>query len=259
MFTRASVAAAVTLALLVAFAEGRPSSVAGASAPTFSAATVRVSESGAIGAWIRASRLMFRAENALFVDLVRYAYGLPSFQIVGVPASLTAIRFDIDATILPNGRVPDIPGMLQAFLAERFALAAKAETRRMPVHALRLISIKPKYGPNLTHSPLDCSRVNVRPSQIEPRIGSRPVCGIAVSSMRIRATGVTMSQFANALAGLIGKPVVDESRLEGPFDFDVFSAHGDIASALREQLGLMLLAKDGTASVLVIQFARLPS
>ena len=68
-----------------------------------------------------------------------------------------------------------------------------------------------------------------------------------------------MSQFANALAGLIGKPVVDESGLKGFFDFDVFSAYGDIASALREQLGLTLLAKDGTATVLVIQFARPPS
>jgi uncharacterized protein (TIGR03435 family) len=259
MFTRASVAASVTLALLIGFAEGITSRVAGAGAPTFSAATVRVSESGAIGVWIRASQVTFHAENALFLDLVRYAYGVPSFQIVGVPPSLTAIRFDIDATILPNGRGREVPAMLQSLLAERFALAATAETWQMPVHALRLTGINPRYGPHLSRSPLDCSRVNVRLSPMEPLVSSRPICGIAVSPLRMRAAGVTMSQFANALASVLGKPVVDETGLEGFFDLDVFSAYGDIASALREQLGLMLLAKDGTATVLVIQFARPPS
>jgi uncharacterized protein (TIGR03435 family) len=109
----------------------------------------------------------FMATNVPVRMLIRNAYQLQEFQMVGGPDWIGEDRFDINAKAEADGTVnpfrPDKPGepskgqlMLRALLAERFKLAVHNEDREMPIYALVLARSDGKLGPQLTKSTVDC-------------------------------------------------------------------------------------------------------
>lgn len=81
----------------------------------------------------------------------------------------------------------------------------------------------------------------------------------------IRGEGVPLRNLANALGGIVRKPVIDETGLEGVFEIALDwndspeSSGPSIYTALREQLGLRLDAKKGPVTTYVIERAEKPS
>src|SRR5688572_17537768 len=71
--------------------------------------------------------------------LIRSAYRVQEFQIVGGPEWMNSERFNIEATYVEAPGVPSRTDlMLRTLLTERFKLAVHNETRERPVYALVL-------------------------------------------------------------------------------------------------------------------------
>jgi uncharacterized protein (TIGR03435 family) len=223
--------------------------------------------------------------------LVRQAYQLQDFQVLGGPEWMEADRFDIQATeppldanaSVPAGAVSPGPGppsrrdqMLRALLEERFGLAVHKETRERPVYALIPARSDRKLGPALNPSSVDCTTAK-----------GTAACGTSVGPGYLRVRGVTMAQLATAFSRLtntgssLNRLVVDRSGLEGRYDAELrFTPEvippmppgglpggippvdpdgPSVFTAVQEQLGLKLDPQRGPVEVLVIDRVERPT
>ena len=88
-----------------------------------------------------------QASNVTLRELIRIAYQVQPFQIVGGPSWVNTDRFDIaakaEAEFPPAAPVPGGPPgvpqrMVQGLLLDRFKLTVHTETREMPIYDLTL-------------------------------------------------------------------------------------------------------------------------
>src|SRR5262245_29973253 len=118
----------------------------GAQAPKFEVASVKPNTSGDGRVMVGmqpGGRLT--ASNMPLRELVRMAYQLQPFQIVGGPDWIASERFDITAKAegdvaptSPFGPPNPLMLMMRSLLEERFHLKVHTETREMPTYALVL-------------------------------------------------------------------------------------------------------------------------
>jgi bla regulator protein BlaR1 len=199
--------------------------------------------------------------NATLKDLIETAYDVRSLQIEGGPRWADASKYDVDATpgtppqgaTLPPTGWTNVRFEVQALLKDRFQLQLHRETRTAPIYSLAIA----KGGIKLsaTHSPQK---------------------GINAGQGTMLGEAASMTQLAYKLSRLLQRPVVNNTGLEGNFDFKlewtpdlgpsapdgqpVDSSGGpSIFSALQEQLGLRLEATKGPVDVLVIDHVDRPS
>ena len=71
----------------------------------------------------------FKASNCSLRLLIRYAYDIQPFQLVGGPSWVTSDRYDIAAKADGNPPLPGLQAMLQRLLEDRFQLKYHWETR----------------------------------------------------------------------------------------------------------------------------------
>lgn len=208
-----------------------------------------------------------RTSGATVKFLVSLAYDITMFNIAGGPSWVNTDRFTILAKA-DRDSTPDDPNYdprqitqrqydsmreqmrpkLQTLLAERFQLKVHRETREEPVYSL----VVGKNG-----------------AKLEP---SKDFHGLGGGKGRFQANGASMEMLAGALAGQLGRPVIDRTGLAGAFDFKLDytpdSAQTDTApadagpslfTALQEQLGLKLESTKAPAEVIVIDHVEKPS
>jgi uncharacterized protein (TIGR03435 family) len=116
--------------------------------PAFEAASIKPNTSGD---WRRAMGPApggrFTATNVPSRDLIAYAYGISqdsvSFRIVGGPKWIDEDRFDVNAVVTGAWTPPQMREMLRTLMADRFRLAAHADTREMPTYTLALVPNQP--------------------------------------------------------------------------------------------------------------------
>ena len=105
------------------------------------------------------------AFNIPLRQLIRQAYQVQDFQIIGAPDWANNDRFDIEGRFDPTaapplGPTPPAPRMalmLRALLRDRFGMVAHMETRDLPILALRLVRTDGRLGPQLKPSTADCT------------------------------------------------------------------------------------------------------
>jgi uncharacterized protein (TIGR03435 family) len=235
------------------------------------------------------------ALNVTLRDLIRAAYQVQSFQIVGAPAWLTTDRFDIlakaESEFSPG--IPPLPGappgmpqqMLQALLRARFTLDTHIETREMPIYDLVPTRRDGSLGDKLRPSSLDCAALATRrwtAAAPAPGSGGVPDCGIRIGPGFLSGKGMPMPLLANSLSQMVQRVVIDHTGLSGSYAFEVVftpdrpqpdsgmppetpsSPPGSpeislIDAAVQEQLGLKLENAHGLVPVLVIDHAELPT
>lgn len=252
---------------------------------TFDVASVKPNRSADPGGSFSArpgGRLEVR--NNTLRNMVRNAYQLQDFQIVGGPDWLRNDRFDVTANApTQNPTMQEFMAMAQALLADRFKLVVHRETRDVPIYALALARSDGRLGARLTRSTTDCAalaavaRRGGPPPAPNPNV--RPSCGTRSLPGRILAGGVTMADLARNLSIFAGRPTVDQTRLAGAFDLELeFTPDqlppdstlpagnprppldgGSLFTAVQEQLGLKLESQRGPVEVLVIDSAQQPS
>jgi uncharacterized protein (TIGR03435 family) len=226
---------------------------------------------------------------------LRFSYfaGLSSKAPVWVTGGFdaSADRFDIKARSDERPTKDQMRLMMQALLADRFKLMVHHETRQAPVFALMLA--KPgQTGADLVPHPAS-DGCTVQPDEgIDdsasnlpiPRsvLGELPkVCGViahlpssASGHIRFGGRGVALSLLATSLPTMTGmatisRPVIDETGLNGKFDFTLdwvpeFNAPSDalgpnFREGLKEQLGLKLEPRQRPVDILVIDRVEHPS
>jgi uncharacterized protein (TIGR03435 family) len=235
--------AVVTIGSLTLPAAGtRQSTGANQTLPQFEVASIKPNKSGD-------GRVMismqpggrFTATNVPLKFLIRNAYQLQDFQIVGGPDWISSERFDVVAKAEASdqgdpfrGAKPGEPSrgqlMLRALLAERFKLEAHNENREMPIFALVTARSDGKLGPELQKSSTDCEAARsdgpgrgrgAVPPPGPPQPGERPVCGIRIAPGNMSVGGSTLAQFASSIGSFVGRIVVDRTGLTGMYDFNL--------------------------------------
>jgi uncharacterized protein (TIGR03435 family) len=199
------------------------------------------------------------------VQLLRTAYRIQGYQLVGAPGWIATKRFDIEAKADANP-APSQQALLQALLAERFHLVARRETREMPTFALVLARKDEKLGAQLIRSDFDCAAYRAGPHGL-PEPGRTPPCATRIGPGALSGKAITMAQLATSLGPLMSRFTVDRTGLSGVFDVELTwtpDAAADpsappLVTALVEQLGLKLVSEKGPVEVLVVDRIEEPS
>ena len=217
------------------------------SLPAFEVATIKPSgpASPPISIQRQGGRLVI--SNTPLPMLIQWAYQLDEGRLVGVPAGLDALRFDVVA----KAPEPEPAGgrmqlMMRALLAERFKLAVHHETRELVSYTLVSEPGGPKVKVVTTGEPAGPNPF--RMSDGGTLIGTR----------------VTADMLANVLSNQLGRPVQNTTGFTGAFDFtlrwapDTGVVPGDnldrpsLFTAIRDQLGFRLVAARRPTDVVVV-------
>jgi uncharacterized protein (TIGR03435 family) len=288
--TTCTVAAAfsITLGMHASTHSQAQTPAADASRPVFEAASIRLNKTGADGASVRVQpggRL--NVTNNSLRNIVRNAYNVQNFQIVGGPDWINTDRWDIVAKAEGDAAGPQLIVMLRNLLADRFKLVVHTEMRETPVYALVLARSDGRLGPQLRRSTVDCAALlaSFKEKKETPpnSINGRPSCGTQTRAGTMMTTATTMADFVRNLAPMAGRPIVDRSGLTGAFDIDLTwapdqqpfdSAQGrgapgtppapdgdrpSLVTAVQEQLGLKLESQRLPFETLVIDSVERPT
>ncbi len=291
--TMATALVAGALATVTVLAQTTPSS----ERPKFEVASVRPNTSGdnKVGIDIQPGGRA-TAVNVPLAMIIRNAYRLQEFQLVGAPDWISTERYDITAKAdrefpppMPGGELSPAQLMFQSLLEERFKLAVHRETRELPVYALLVARTDGKLGPQLKPSTLDCAAFNAArragTAPEPPKPGAPPLCNIRIGFGQLTGTGFPLSNLASSIVQFVQRSVVDRTGLSGAYDFELkwtpdqlpprpgmpadqpFRMNGveidpngpSIFTAVQEQLGLKLDAQRGPVEVLVIDHVERPA
>lgn len=146
--------------------------------------------------------------NATLRACLAFAYGVKEYQVSGLPW-LGELRYDIVAKGPEGTHRDQLPGMMQILLAERFGLKLHHETKEFSVIVLTV----GKSGPRLQDSP---------PPAADAPEGARIGLSMTPAGVgRMEVKQGTMTSLVNTLSRLLGRPVVDATKLTGRYDFEL--------------------------------------
>jgi uncharacterized protein (TIGR03435 family) len=214
-------------------------------------------------------------------EVILTAYKLQSFYLVAINSPVLKQRVDIIAKAPSSTTAAELQRMLQPLLAERFNLRIHRETREMNALLLARVDSNKRLGPQIKPSDALCADSGSGTNRVAlargPATAEGTRCGFMPTEGpgRIRAIGIDLQTLAGTLAPSQGRPVLDQTGLDGRYDVDVtytpevfstsaLARRGAVAppqvdpdgpplsTALREQLGLKLEPKRVPLSVLVI-------
>ena len=248
-------------------------------APKFEAADVHVSAK-TTNPFVRTGPVhagRYDIRTATMVDLIHLGYGFDNDKILGGPNWLEMDRFDVVAKVPPESTPETQKQMLQAMLEDRFHLVTHKDSKPLPTYALQVgkkplikkadgtgeTGCKPQTGSN---APAGGVMMVSMMNGVETRITLGP--GMTV---QFNCRNVTMATFAAGLRGMMGaaaslglNPVLDETGLEGAWDFDVSWSMGlqgpmiqnadrvTVVEAVEKQLGLKLQEEQVPTPVLMV-------
>jgi uncharacterized protein (TIGR03435 family) len=245
----------------------------GQSAQKFEVASIKPSQPGQTRYGIRPAPggERYLASNVSLKIMITVAYRVRAEQVAGGPAWMGTEGFDMNAKAERPSSMEELHGMLQDLLADRFKLRFHRESREMPMYALTVDKDGPKLTPHEARSGGD--------PWIEPKVDPS-------SEGRLKttwhATFAPMDFFAWRLSLFMDRPVVDQTKLEGSYDFDLAftqalppppqgtpagavvlatpldGSNSTIAESMRQQLGLKLERQKGPVEILVIDQAEEP-
>lgn len=211
--------------------------------PQFEVATIRrPSPSGDRGTNMSTKGSEIRLHNATLKFCIIAAYGVQEPLIEGGPGWINSETWEILAKGDPEGDRGR--PMLRSLLEDRFELKVHQEVRQRSVFVLTVS----KGGHKLRGAGGGDSFLGRR--------GQGPITG----------RNASMAGLAATLSTLMGRKVLDETRLTGIYDFNLDFAPPDavdsplpsLVTALQEQLGLGLESTTAPVEVLVVDHAERP-
>jgi uncharacterized protein (TIGR03435 family) len=249
---------------------------------TFETVTIRPVRSSNGG---RGTRRMpggvFEATNISVRELIEFAYQRHAFdrrEVIGGPAWIDSDHFDIvakaanDPALDADGTPRQTLAMVQALLADHFAMRVHEDKKERDVYALTKASDGAELGPRVHPSDFDCSTLAPgKAPALAP--GQHPPCAQKTPPGRLFANTVSMPILASLIARYVDRPVIDATGLAGRFDIELESSDiraapdykpgpSDLAlppaagppifTAVHEQLGLKLEARRALVSVIII-------
>ena len=236
----------------------------GLSAQTFGVASIKPSDRNRPSPPFRIGPASLTNTGTL-KHLIMLAYEIkdPDYRaaVLGGPDWTQSEFYDVEARADTPSSPHEIKVMLQALLADRFQLKLHRETKIMSGYALTVDKSGAKLPPPNSGVPPDSTGT------------------IQMGGGELWSRGATMDIFTGALRLELGSPVVNETNIEGHYDFKVQLEEGNaelterpddssapirpepavsIFTALR-QLGLKLDSRKLPIEVFVIDSAERPS
>ena len=222
--------------------------------PSFEVASIKLANPDDQSSGFQTNGRRVFIENETMNDIISFAYGVHAKQIVDAPAWFGTVRFDIrglpDVEGIPN--TAQYREMVIKLMADRFQLKFHRDRREMSCYAVTVA----KGGPKM-----EASKSEGLQDQTGNNNGSR-------ASWRF--TNNSMEEFAKFLQWVLDRPVVDQTGLQGKYDFkltwtkDLAPATDENAApgfftAIQEQAGLKVEPSRAQVDVLVVDHAEQPS
>ena len=202
----------------------------------------------------------FSVTNMTMADLIEYAYGIHSFQLINYRDWADSVRYDVNAkaVAVSEENLSNLGGIkrkelweadlcrIRNLLAERFHLATHTSTKIMPVYEL----IVTKNGSKLRSSK----------QTVSYRIGRGRIVG----------HGITIQVLVDNLSHELSRTLIDKTGLTDSYDMDLSWTPDDetksedasspsLRTALQQQLGLQIVSLKGPVEVLTIDHLERPS
>ena len=240
-------------------------------APAFDVASVRPGSMGVpVGDSVFSDGGRFTAQNETVVELIRVAWNIDTYRIVGGPDWIRGERFTIEARPASAVAISESRLMLQTLLADRFKLRTTTAVREMPVYRLVPNRRDGRLGPQFRPAVPDiCNDGQAARAKFL-------TCGMIGSNPgRMSGRSTPLSTLAAQLSTLTRRVVVDATGLVGLYDLDMEWALTEaevaeqlalgrtkaridpdkpsLSGALEAQLGLRLESATGPVDVLVVQ------
>ena len=221
------------------------SAIAGAQAPSFEVASVRVSAPGTRGSQ-RVTETRVDLIDISLRELLLMAFRARPYQ-VAMPEGLQNVRVDVSATVPAGFTRAQVPAMLQTLLRERFSLVTHVEPRSIEAYELVVADGGIKMA--------EVDPVNEPPAELQPDPSGKPLVGVSLETVDgpyrswvipgvagqrtvtsrsrydriytdrrttiIDAARMTMPELANSLSSNIDKPVIDRTGLGGVYQFRI--------------------------------------
>jgi len=173
-----------------------------------------------------------RAEGVPLKRAIARAYGVPENRIFG-PDWIADARYAITGIVADP---KDFQPVFQQELANQFHMLAHRETKVVPVYVLKPLDGPAKLGASSTPGTITAS-------------------GGSDGRSSIRYPRSSMMAFSNMLADAVGRPIIDETHMDGTFDFILNWKAGStsaLQSAVKDQLGLELSDERRAVDLVVI-------
>jgi uncharacterized protein (TIGR03435 family) len=230
-----------------------------AAPPTFEVASVKQNNSPEPRSEFNVKPNGVTITNYRLQFLIPYAFHIPAYALAGAPAWLDSNKYDIIARAPAGSSDDQLRLMLQQLLMERFKLQFHRENKDLAGYALVLA----KDGPKFT-----IEKQPDQPGKDDGRVGAGR--GMARGHM------VPASSLALTLGLYLGRPVLDQTGIDGPFNFELHWTPDEterqpgspppaaeppasneptgpsLFAAIQEQLGLKLNSQRTSVEMLVI-------
>ncbi len=195
----------------------------------------------------------FRASATTLKFLLEWAYNIQPSQHSSGPSWMDSDRYDIVAKAEGNATDAQQKLMVQTLIADRFALKFHREKKKLPVMVVSVGKTAPKLYPPKDD---EIHSIHITPIMDKDQ---------KAASFHVVATRFSLSQLTDTFARALGRVFVNETGLDGDFDFvlDLTPDEGRpnpldpslLINAMREQLGLSLKSQDAVVDFLVIDSA----
>jgi uncharacterized protein (TIGR03435 family) len=220
--------------------------------PAYEAASVKLDNSGSGNSSSNGSKGQIVMTNVSLKRLVERAYSVKPMQVTG-PDWMEDVRVDIVAKYPHDTKREDQPLMLRTLLEDRFKLAVHRKTQELPGYALvvakggfKLKPVDDEGGPSTSSN----GKNHVR---------------------TLTAKTTPMTQLADVLTRNLGEMVIDQTGIEGVYNFELRWAEDQqkqdatptdapsLFTALQDTLGLRLKPEKVPTEIIVVdRIERIP-
>lgn len=189
------------------------------------------------------------ARNESLRTVIAFAYDIDIVSVVGGPDWLDKPTYNIVAharTAVKSG--DDMRPLVKTLLADRFGLQAHSDVRQVAAFVLRV----GQGGSKLSSAPAFLSELSG---------GHHPSPGIWANDDVFVATYISPKELTQQISRNMGRPVLDQTGLSGPYDFTLRGPRTPEAlpAELQEQLGLQLDAVTAPINVIVVDNVHEPT
>jgi uncharacterized protein (TIGR03435 family) len=195
----------------------------------------------------------FRAAATTVKFLMEWAYGIQPSQHSGGPSWVETDRFDFVAKAEGSPSVDQMKLMTRTLLEERFKLKLHHETKKTSVYVIGVGKTPPKLFP-----PKDGEQHTLHGT---PKMDADH----KAAGFHLVATRFSIQQLIDTFARQLGRVMVNETGLNGEYDFSMDLIPDEnstnvmepsiLMAAMREQLGLTLKSQEASVDFLVIDSA----
>jgi uncharacterized protein (TIGR03435 family) len=217
--------------------------------PSFEVASVRLTPPDRIGFThtSESGAATFTATNVTLELLIAIAFRVETNRILAKQSWIESEHYDVSAKAEGGQGISDeqLKPLLRQLLADRFKLSVHREPKEVQGYSLQAA----KGGPKLEASKGSQSRG-------------------AILRGGLRGYDMALDNFASMLSTPLGRPVINETGIDGKFDISLdYAIEGaadstlpSIFTALQERLGLKLVPQKVRIETLVIDHAeRVPA